>query len=87
MILVHPPSDFKWGLMRISITPGNVIRYKAAFHPDVCIECLTEIEQGDAIGYLKDPPEASRYGPLCDDCLTEVGTPTYIDVQKKANKH
>lgn len=67
--------------MRIHIKPGNIQRYNAAFYDDTCIECLTPIEEGDPLGFLTESD--GRYGPLCDDCLINVGTPTEIETRKR----
>ena len=72
-------------MARVHIIPGNIKRFNASFHDDICIACNTTIEEGDPIGFLVEDEsraksKAAQFGPLCDKCLEEDGTHAYIRV-------
>jgi hypothetical protein len=72
-------------MARIRIQPGNIKRFNASFHDDVCIQCDTIIEEGDPIGFLVEDQsraksKAAQFGPLCDHCIEEHGEHAIIQV-------
>lgn len=71
--------------MRYHINQGNRRLYAAAFYADICIECTTTIEEGDPLGYIREPNENTlqQYGPLCNDCLDTHGRHTLIEIETR----
>jgi len=65
-------------MSRYHINPHNYRRYAGAFYDDECVECAQPINEGDPIGFLNEGD--GRYGPICEDCLTELAEPMEVKI-------